>query len=93
MALTPKSVRADALYDNLAGYPENFSRSSRLTRNFPATNQKVPTTLYMTGYVDPSLQVDYGKKRKQGKKKLKLQQPANPAVASRTRMARLVNKP
>jgi hypothetical protein len=47
----------------------------------------------MTGYVDPSLQVDYDKKRKQGKKKLKLQQPANPAVASRTRMARLVNKP
>jgi len=92
MALTPNSVRADALYDNLAGYPENFSRSSRLSRTLPATNQKVPTTLYMTGYVDPSLQVDYDKKRK-GKKKLKLQQPANPAVASRSRMARLINLP
>ena len=90
MALTPKAVRAGALYDNLAGYPENFSRSSRLTRNFPATNQKVPTTLYMTSHVDPALQV---KKPKDKKKKLKLVQPANPAVASRSRMARLVNKP
>jgi len=90
MALTPNSVRADALYDNLAGYPENFSRSSRLIGRHPATNQKVPTTLYMTTNVDPALQV---KKPKDKKKRLKLVQPANPAVASRSRMARLINLP
>ena len=84
MALTPKSIRVDSLYDNQAGYPENFSRASRLTGRIPATNQKVPTTLYMTGYVDPSLQ----KKKKKDKKRI-IAGTSNPAVASRSKLARL----
>jgi len=85
MELTPKSIRADALYDNQAGYPENFSRSSRLTNNFPATAQKSPTTFYMSANVDPALQ----KKKKRDKKRI-IAGTANPAVASRSKLARLM---
>ena len=86
MALTPKSIRLDsALYDNKQGYPENFSRSSRLTSDIPATQQEVHTQIFMIGHVDPALQGQANRP-----KRFKLE-PVGPSTASRSRLARVVD--
>ena len=84
MALTPKTVWHDSLYDNQPGYPENFSRGSRLTNRFPASNEPVHSQFFTAGNVDPALQ---GARRETKKFKLTT---ADPSVASRSRLARLI---